>query len=166
MSNTHLPRLHLARPMHQKKIKPQRGFTLIEMLVVLVLIGLLASLVGPRLFSRVDTAKVQTAQAQIKLLKGALETMRLDLGDYPGVPEGLAWLGVAPTDAAAAIRWKGPYLDGGVPLDPWGQAYQYNPPLEAGQPFRLMSLGADGKPGGTGNNADIGDVPAAETLKQ
>jgi general secretion pathway protein G len=152
------------RPPH--KAAPQRGFTLIEMLVVLVLIGLLASLVGPRLFSRVDTAKVQTAQAQIKLLKGALETMRLDLGEYPATPDGLAWLGAAPTDAAAALRWKGPYLDGGVPLDPWGQAYQYAPPMESGQPFRLISLGADGKPGGTGNNADVGDIVATENRPQ
>ncbi len=148
------------------KASAQRGFTLIEMLVVLVLIGLLASLVGPRLFSRVDTAKVQTAQAQIKLLKGALETMRLDLGEYPATPEGLAWLGAAPTDAAAALRWKGPYLDGGVPLDPWGKAYQYSPPMESGQPFRLISFGADGKSGGTGNNADIGDILATENRPQ
>jgi general secretion pathway protein G len=148
------------------KAAPQRGFTLIEMLVVLVLIGLLASLVGPRLFSRVDTAKVQTAQAQIKLLKGALETMRLDLGEYPATPDGLAWLGAAPTDAAAALRWKGPYLDGGVPLDPWGQAYQYAPPIQSGQPFRLTSFGADGKSGGTGNNADIGDTVATENKPQ
>jgi general secretion pathway protein G len=135
-----------------------QGFTLIEMLVVLVLIGLLAGLVGPRLFSKVDTAKVQTAQTQIKLLKGALETLRLDLGEYPNTSEGLNWLTSAPSDTSMAARWKGPYLDGAVPLDPWGRAYMYSPPANSGQPFGIVSYGADGKAGGTDTNADIGDI--------
>jgi general secretion pathway protein G len=138
--------------------KALRGFTLIEMLVVLVLVGLLASLVGPRLFSKVDTAKVQTAQTQIKLLKGALETLRLDLGEYPNVPEGLTWLVSAPSDTAISARWKGPYLDGALPMDPWGRAYQYIPPVNSGQAFGIVSYGSDGKLGGTESNADIGDV--------
>lgn len=163
MNNTLLPKkTHLA---NRSDRPSQKGFTLIEMLVVLVLVGLLASLVGPRLFSRVDTAKVQTAQAQIKLLKGALETMRLDLGEYPSVPEGLNWLASAPTDSMMALRWRGPYLDGGVPMDPWGRPYQYTPPIDSRQPFQLISFGADGKLGGTGNNADIGDVPPSEAGK-
>jgi general secretion pathway protein G len=140
----------------------QNGFTLIEMLVVLVLVGLLAGLVGPRLFSRVDTAKAQTAQAQIKLLKGAIETLRLDVGEYPQTADGLNSLVTQPTDAQLAARWRGPYLEGGVPLDPWGRPYQYVPPADSKQPFRLISFGADGKPGGTGNDADVGDVPSAE----
>ncbi len=138
------------------------GFTLIEMLVVLVLVGLLAGLVGPRLFSRVDTAKAQTAQAQIKLLKGALETLRLDVGEYPRSPDGLSWLASPPPDSQLAARWRGPYLDGVVPHDPWGRAYQYVPPATTNQPFRLLSLGADGKPGGSGNDADVGDVSVSE----
>lgn len=134
----------------------ERGFTLLEMLVVLVIIGLLVSLVGPRLFSKVDTAKVQTATAQIKLLRGAVETMRLDINTYPTEEQGLRLLTNTPAEAALAARWKGPYLDGSVPLDPWGNAYVYKPVPTGGRPFALYSLGADGKPGGTGNDQDIG----------
>ncbi|MDP2367515.1 type II secretion system major pseudopilin GspG [Rhodoferax sp.] len=142
----------------------QRGFTLLEMLVVLVIIGLLGGLVGPRLFSKVDAAKVQTATAQIKLLRGALETMRLDINVYPAEEAGLRLLTNAPTDAALAARWKGPYLDGAVPLDPWGNPYVYKPVATGSRPFSVYSLGADGKPGGSGNDQDIGlelaDTPA------
>jgi general secretion pathway protein G len=138
------------------------GFTLLEMLVVLVIIGLIAGLVGPRLFTRVDTSKVQTAQAQIKLLRGALETMRLDIGVFPSTEQGLRLLNAAPEDAAMKSRWKGPYLDGEVPLDPWNTAYQYKAPAADGRGFYLWSLGADGKPGGEGNDADIGTFPAQQ----
>lgn len=137
------------------------GFTLLEMLVVLVIVGLLVSMVGPRLFSKVDTAKVQTASAQIKLLRGAIETMRLDTNVYPTQEEGLDVLVVTPTSASARNRWKGPYLEGAVPLDPWGNPYQYRPPESGGQPMKLFSLGADGKPGGDGLDADIGVDPYA-----
>jgi general secretion pathway protein G len=92
------------------------------------------------------------------LLKGALETLRLDVGEYPNVPEGLSWLATAPSDINVASKWKGPYLDGAVPLDPWGRAYQYIPPANSGQPFGIVSYGADGKIGGVDSNADIGDV--------
>jgi general secretion pathway protein G len=136
------------------------GFTLIEMLVVLVIIGLLAGLVGPRLFSKVDTAKVQTAQAQVKQLKGALETMRLDIGNFPTEEQGLNLLVEAPKDDRLRAKWKGPYLeDTTVPLDPWGNSYQYSLPGANGQPFALYSFGADGKKGGEGNDADIGMLP-------
>ena len=138
------------------------GFTLLEMLVVLVIIGLIAGLVGPRLFSRVDTSKVQTTQAQIKLLRGALETMRLDIGVFPTTEQGLRLLNAAPEDAAMKSRWKGPYLDADVPLDPWNNPYQYKSPAADGRGFYLWSLGADGKPGGEGNDADIGTVPGAQ----
>ena len=138
------------------------GFTLLEMLVVLVIIGLIAGLVGPRLFTRVDTSKVQTTQAQIKLLRGALETMRLDIGIFPSTEQGLRLLNAAPEDAAMKSRWKGPYLDGDVPLDPWGNAYQYKAPAADGRGFYLWSLGADGKPGGEGNDADIGSFPTQQ----
>jgi general secretion pathway protein G len=137
------------------------GFTLLEMLVVLVIIGLVAGLVGPRLFSKVDSSKVQTAGVQIKLLRGALETMRMDVGNYPSADVGLAMLTTAPSDPAQRARWKGPYLDEGVPLDPWGNPYQYRVPGEDGRPFAIVSLGADGKPGGEGIDADIGQTSNA-----
>jgi general secretion pathway protein G len=144
-----------------------RGFTLLEMLVVLVIIGLLVGLVGPRLFTKVDSAKVQTAVAQIKLLRGAVETMRLDINVYPTEEQGLRLLTTPPSDAALAARWKGPYLDAAVPLDPWGNPYVYKP-AAGNKPFMLASYGADGKPGGTGNDQDVGveaSEPAPEAAK-
>jgi len=135
------------------------GFTLIEMLVVLVIIGLLAGLVGPKLFSKVDSSKVQTAQTQVKMLKGALETLRLDIGTFPSTEDGLAILNEPPKDERLRAKWKGPYLDEALPNDPWGNPYQYSVPGANGQPFALYSFGADGKKGGEGNDADIGYLP-------
>jgi len=137
----------------------QKGFTLLEMLVVLVIIGLLAGLVGPKLFSRVDNSKVQTAQTQVKMLKGTLETFRLDLGRFPTAEEGLALLNTPPADTNLNSKWRGPYLDEGLPLDPWGAPYQYSIPGANNQPFALYSYGADSKLGGEGNDADIGYLP-------
>lgn len=136
------------------------GFTLLEMIVVLVIIGLIMGLVGPALFGQADKAKVQTAETQVKMLKGALETMRLDLSRYPTTEEGLALLNTAPADSAAAGRWRGPYLDETVPNDPWDRPYVYRGERSATQGFTLFSLGADGKPGGEGLDADVGYVPA------
>lgn len=138
------------------------GFTLIEMLVVLVIIGMLAGLVGPKLFGRVDSSKVKTAEVQIKMFKGALETFRLDVGRLPTQAEGLLVLNQAPTEERAKARWRGPYLDQEVPLDPWGNTYLYGLPGANGQPFALYSLGADGKRGGEGTDADIGFLPPAQ----
>lgn len=135
------------------------GFTLIEMLVVLVIIGLLAGLVGPKLFTKVDSSKVQTAQTQVKMLKGTLETLRLDIGRFPTEAEGLDLLNTAPADEKIKNRWHGPYLDEEMPLDPWGNTYQYGVPGANKQPFALYSLGADGKLGGDGNDGDIGYLP-------
>lgn len=135
------------------------GFTLLEMLVVLVIIGLLAGLVGPRLFGKVDESKVKTAQTQVKMLRGALETYRLDLGRFPSEQEGLSVLYSPPVDPQLKSRWKGPYLDEQVPLDPWGHPYQYGFPGAEGQPFALYSQGADGRPGGEGYDADVGYLP-------
>lgn len=135
------------------------GFTLIEMLVVLVIIGLLAGLVGPKLFGKVDSSRVQTAQTQVKMIKGALESMRLDIGRYPTTAEGLALLNTLPQDEKIRGRWRGPYLDGDLPLDPWSMSYQYSVPGLNGQPFALYSLGADGKPGGEEMDADVGYLP-------
>ena len=135
------------------------GFTLLEMLVVLVIIGLLAGLVGPRLFSKVDDSKVKTAQVQIKMLKGALEAMRLDISRFPASEEGLAILYSKPSSEPLKSLWKGPYLDEAVPLDPWGNPYQYSRQGSNGMPFALYSFGADGKLGGEGIDADIGYLP-------
>ena len=139
--------------------RPSAGFTLLEMLVVLVIIGLIASLVGPRLFSRVDTSKVQVADTQARLLRGAVETFQLEVGRIPTAEEGLAVLFTAPTEERARSRWRGPYLDEAVPSDPWGTPYQYSIPGRDGLPFAIYSYGADGKPGGEGNDADIGFLP-------
>lgn len=136
------------------------GFTLLEMIVVLVIIGLIMGLVGPRLFGQADKAKVQTANTQIKMLGGALQTMRLDIGRFPTSAEGLALLMRGPADPAAARGWAGPYLSDEVPLDPWGTPYQYAPEPSGTKPYTLYSLGADGKPGGEGLDADIGLEPA------
>ncbi|MFN3703341.1 type II secretion system major pseudopilin GspG [Thermomonas sp.] len=135
------------------------GFTLLEMLVVLVIIGLIASLVGPRLFSRVDSSKVQIAETQTRLLRGAIETFRLEVGRIPTAEEGLAVLSTAPSDERAKARWRGPYLDEAVPNDPWGRPYKYSIPGRDGMPFAIYSLGADGQPGGEGNDADVGFLP-------
>jgi len=135
------------------------GFTLIEMLVVLVIIGLLAGLVGPKLFTKVDSSEIQTAQTRVKMLKGALETMRLDIGVFPTEEQGLALLSERPKDEKLAAKWHGPYLDEALPNDPWGNPYQYSMPGSNGQPFALYSFGADGKKGGEGNDAVIGMLP-------
>ncbi|SMC28945.1 general secretion pathway protein G [Andreprevotia lacus DSM 23236] len=137
----------------------QGGFTLLEMLVVLVIIGMLVGLVGPKLFARVDTAKVQTAATQVKQLRGALETMRLDIGTYPTPEQGLRMLVTRPSDEKLAKRWKGPYLEDELPDDPWNNPYQYVVPGPNGHPFGIYSFGADGKPGGEGNDADVGMLP-------
>ena len=137
----------------------KRGFTLLEMLVVLVIIGMLAGLVGPRMFGRVDESKIKTAKIQIKMLKGCLETMRLDINRFPSESEGLALLFHAPADSTLKAVWKGPYIDEEIPLDPWGNRYHYTVPGRDGQPFALYSTGPDNKPGGTGNDADIGYLP-------
>lgn len=142
-----------------KMYRLNSGFTLIEMLVVLVIIGLLAGLVGPKLFTKVDASKVQTAQTQVKMLKGVLETLRLDIGRFPTEAEGLALLNTLPADEKIKNRWHGPYLDEEMPADPWGNPYQYGVPGTNNQPFALYSLGADGKLGGEGNDADIGYLP-------
>lgn len=137
-----------------------QGFTLLEMIVVLVIIGLIMGLIGPRLFGQADKAKVQTAQTQVRMLKGALETMRLDIGRFPTEQEGLQLLVAKPSDATLSQRWSGPYLDGEVPKDPWGNPYQYSPTATADQPLTLYSTGADGKRGGADLDADVGFLPA------
>ena len=152
----------------REKYGRMAGFTLLEMLVVLVIMGMLVGLVGPRLFSKVDSSKVQTATAQIKLLRGAVETMRLEIGVYPTQEQGLSLLVKAPADQALRAKWHGPYLEDAVPNDPWDRPYQYMVPGKDGKPFTIYSFGADGKQGGEGNNADIGlgSGTAESTLTQ
>jgi general secretion pathway protein G len=137
----------------------QAGFTLLELLVVLVIIGLLAGLVGPRLLDRLDRSKVTTAEAQIRLLKVSLDSMRLDIGRYPSAEEGLALMMTAPNDPGLRARWRGPYLEQALPLDPWGRPYQYAPIGRDPNPIALYSFGADGRRGGEGLDTDVGLLP-------
>lgn len=127
------------------------GFTLVELLVVMIIIGLLAALVGPRFIRQEEKAKVKAAQAQVELLSTALDTFRLDLGRYPTTEEGLQALRHNP---GGLERWDGPYLKKAVPLDPWGKSYVYKSPGEHGA-FDLLSYGADGVLGGEGDNRDV-----------
>jgi general secretion pathway protein G len=129
----------------------QKGFTLFEILVVVIIIGLLAALVGPRLFGKVSTAKQKTTKAQIELFGTALDTYRLDVGRYPTTEEGLKALREKPSGAEG---WQGPYLPKEIPVDPWNRAYVYKSPGEHGD-YDLISYGLDGAEGGEGENLDI-----------
>ena len=130
----------------------QRGFTLIELLVVLVIIGLLAALVGPSLYQRISPAKESAARAQIENFATALDGFLVDVGRYPSTQEGLAALRQRPF---GVDRWDGPYLKKEVPKDPWDRPYLYRSPGDAGRPYDIVTLGADGGPGGDGDNRDI-----------
>ena len=128
-----------------------RGFTLLELLVVMVIIGLLAGYVGPKYFSQIGKSEVKVARAQMDALGKALDQFRLDMGHYPTTEQGLASLVSAP---AGTARWDGPYLQKGVPVDPWGNPYVFLMPGEHGD-YDLVSYGSDGKPGGEGHAGDI-----------
>ena len=128
-----------------------RGFTLLELLVVLVIIGLLAGYVGPKFFAQIGKSEVKTATAQIDALGKALDQYRLDTGHYPSNAQGLDALFNRPADEP---RWWGPYLRKAAPRDPWGRDYQYRSPGQHGD-FDLFSLGKDGREGGDGENQDI-----------
>jgi general secretion pathway protein G len=130
----------------------QAGFTLIEIMVVMVIIGLLMALVGPNLIGRSEKAKTQAAAMQIERLGTVLDTFRLDIGRYPTTQEGLQALVQRPQGLE---RWDGPYLNKGVPKDPWDRPYIYRSPGDGGRPYDIYSLGADGAPGGQDNNRDI-----------
>ena len=129
------------------------GFTLLELLVVMVIIGLLAGYVAPRYFEQVGKSEVKVAHAQIDALEKALETYRLDVGRYPTTEQGLDALNKAP---AGVTKWQGPYLKKTVPPDPWGKPYLYKQPGDHGD-FDIQSLGRDGRTGGDGEDADIGN---------
>jgi general secretion pathway protein G len=131
--------------------KKQNGFSLIELLIVMVILGLLASLVGPRMFGKLGSAKQNTARTQIEMMMTALDAYRLDMGKYPSQQEGgLEALATNP----GSEKWGGPYLRKGVPLDPWGNAYQYRIPGEHGE-VDLFSHGADNLPGGSNEDRDV-----------
>lgn len=127
--------------------RKQRGFTLIELLIVIVILGLLMSLVAPAMFSKVGSSKQKTAEAQMQMFRTALDTYRLDLGDYPS--------SLSELRQSTKQGWDGPYIPRELPADPWGNSYYYQSPGPDGQPFLLMSYGKDGQPGGEGENQDI-----------
>ncbi|MCF8083226.1 MAG: type II secretion system major pseudopilin GspG [Deltaproteobacteria bacterium] len=133
------------------KKRRDRGFTLIELLIVMVILGLLAALVGPRMFGKVGKSRQRAAKAQITLFETALDTYRLDTSQYPTTSQGLEALRSQPSDVE---RWDGPYLPKDVPLDPWGHAYEYRSPGEHGD-YDIISYGADGSQGGEDENMDI-----------
>lgn len=140
----------------------QTGFSLMELLVVLLIIGLLAGLVAPRFMGHTEKARKQVALTQVKTLKSSLETLYLDIGRFPTTDEGLALLRSAPTTSNTGQDWKGPYIEEQIPTDPWGNAYQYEFIGNAqglDRPFYLYSLGADAKKGGDGDGKDIGYAP-------
>ncbi|MFO7569220.1 MAG: type II secretion system major pseudopilin GspG [Smithellaceae bacterium] len=128
----------------------EKGFTLIEIIVVMVMIVLLASLVGPKLFPKLGKGKQSAAKAQIELIEQALDHFRLDIGRYPTTQEGLNALTTNP----GIPKWEGSYLRKGLPMDPWDHPYQYQSPGSHGE-FDLFSYGRDGKPGGEGEDADV-----------
>ncbi|SPB18700.1 type II secretion system protein GspG [Caballeronia novacaledonica] len=141
-----------ARLAHREMGRRRRGFTLLELLVVLLIIALLAGYVGPKLFGEVGKARSKTAASQMKGIESALDRYRLDTGHFPSTDAGLAAL---MTNVGNTTGWEGPYMSSAIPNDPWGKPYIYRSPGEGGKDFDLMTYGADGKPGGSGEDADI-----------
>ena len=133
-------------------MKKRSAFTLVELLVVIVIIALLSSLVAPKIFGKLDNAKVKTAYTQMQMLSQALDSYRLDVGVYPTTEQGLKVLWVKTSDIK---NWDGPYLPKPVKADPWGYPYQYARPGKDGNDYSLFSLGADSKPGGSKDAKDI-----------
>lgn len=129
-----------------------QGFTLLELLVVVLIIGLLTGVVGPRLMGQIGRSEVTAARAQIDALDKAVQAYRLDMGQFPGNDQGLRALVVAP---GADSRWRGPYMKGAIPNDPWGTPYLYRAPGSNGRDYDIVSLGRDKAVGGTGDDADL-----------
>lgn len=140
--------------------RAERGYSLLEVLIVLSIIALIATFVGPRLFAQLDRSKATAARIQIQSFMSAIETMRLDIGRYPSEAEGLELLVRAPGGSDATdLGWRGPYIDAGVPADPWGKAYVYVAAPGPDERPGIVSYGADGKVGGEGAAADVDAMP-------
>ncbi len=155
MTNTELPFMQNTSPSLDRHFKRSRGFTLIEIMVVVVIMGILAALVVPKLMGRSDDARIIAAKQDIATVMQALKLYKLDSQRYPTTEQGLLALVVKPNAGPAAVGWKaGGYIDK-LPKDPWGSPYQYLSPGIKGA-IDVFSLGADGQPGGAGNDADIG----------
>lgn len=123
------------------------GFSLMELMIVMIILGLLGSLVAPKLFSKVSSSKRKTAVAQMQMFETAIDTYRLDIGTVPNSLEDLR--------TSTQPSWDGPYLPKAIPMDPWGKPYIYQVPGQNGSPYSIMSYGLDGKPGGTDENEDV-----------
>ena len=136
----------------KRKNQFRQAFTLVELLVVIVIIALLSSLVAPKFFGKLDTAKVKTANTQMQMLSQALDGFRLDIGRYPTTQEGLKILWVKDSPLK---NWDGPYLPKAVKGDPWGYPYHYKSPGKNSEPYDLYHLGSDGKEGGDGDAKDV-----------
>lgn len=138
------------------------GYSMIEILIVLAIMAVIATLVGPALFNQLDKSKITTAQTQIRTLEAAVATMRLEIGRFPTEEEGLTLLVEPPQDEQTRASWRGPYLDGSLPPDPWGNPYRYSIPEARFDGYSvkpvIYSYGQDNSPGGSGLDADIGRV--------
>lgn len=138
-------------PLKMYALRDERAFTLIELIVVVLIIGLLAALVAPKFFGKVEESRIKAAQAQIELFGGALDQFRLDVGRYPSTSEGLSALRV---EVAGVENWRGPYIRKEIPRDPWGREFAYTSPGEHDE-YDIVSLGADNMAGGEGEARDI-----------
>jgi general secretion pathway protein G len=138
--------------MNRAKIRNnEKGFTLIEIIIVVIILSLIAALVGPRLFKKVEKSKQQITKTQIVMIENSVKMFKLDTGRYPTTEEGLK---VLLESTGGISNWDGPYLEKGLPKDPWGKDYVYTYPGK-NYTFEIVSLGADGLPGGEGENKDI-----------
>lgn len=145
----------MKNPVQKRTCRSRRsrhGFTLLELLVVILIIGLLTGIVGPRFMSQISRSEATAAKAQIDAFEKALEAYRIDTGRYPSSSQGLQALVNRPADEA---RWRGPYLKDQIPADPWGTPYEYRQPGRTGKEYDILSLGRDRTPGGSDDDADV-----------